>query len=71
MALVIDKCHIAAGRSVQGLSQHRATIDSNFISENGIVAVFGDEDQFVKSHIRRIKDPLSKEWRHRFETQPP
>jgi hypothetical protein len=40
---------------------HRASIGNNFISENGIVAVFGDEDQLVKGDIRKINRPLSFE----------
>jgi len=52
-------------------SLYRASIGNNFISENGIVAVLGDEDLFVKSLIRRIKDPLSKERGHRFELSIP
>ena len=30
-----------------------------YISENGIVAVLGDEDQFVKGGLQRINRPLS------------
>ena len=41
------------------MSPWRASLASNFISENGIVAVFGDEDQFVKGGIRKINHPLS------------
>ena len=37
-----------------------ASTSINFISENGIVAVLGDEDQFVKSFIRGIKNPSRK-----------
>jgi len=33
-------------------------------SENGIVAVFGDENQFVKGGIRKINSPLSLEREH-------
>jgi hypothetical protein len=36
---------------------YRASIDDNFISENGIVAVLGDENQSVKGGIRRINAP--------------
>jgi hypothetical protein len=50
---------------------YRASVDDNFISENGIVAVLGDEDQFVKSLIRRNKYPLSKGRGHRFELSIP
>ena len=46
-------------------------IDGRFMPENGIVAVLGDEDQFVKSLIRGIKNPLSKEREHRFELSIP
>ncbi len=35
------------------------SIPINFISENGIVAVLGDEDQLVNSDIRQINRPLS------------
>ncbi len=31
---------------------YRASIDSNFISENGIVAVLGDENQLMNGYIR-------------------
>jgi len=44
---------------------HRASIDNSFISENGIVAVLGDENQFVRGKIRRINGLLSKERGHR------
>jgi hypothetical protein len=53
------------------LSLHRASIGNNFISENGIVAVPGDEDQFVKSLIRKMNGPLSKERGRRFELSIP
>ena len=43
---------------------YRASIASNFISENGIVAVLGDENQFVKGGIRKINRPLSLERGH-------
>jgi hypothetical protein len=51
---------------VSGADTHssRASIYSIFISENGIVAVFGDEDQFVKGGVRRINRPLSLESGH-------
>ncbi len=34
---------------------YRASIDNNFISENGIVAVLGDEDQV----IARVLPPMN------------
>ncbi len=39
-------------------------MDNNFISENGIVAVLGDEDQLVKGDARRNRNPLSNERGH-------
>jgi hypothetical protein len=39
-------------------------MDNNFISENGIVAVLGDENQFVKGDIRRINRLISFERKH-------
>ncbi len=53
------------------LSLHIASHEDIFISENGIVAVLGDEDQFVKSFIQRINDLLSKGKGHRFELSIP
>ena len=55
------------GSSSDGLLPYRASVLNNFISENGIVAVLGDENQFVNCDIRRIRYPLSKERGHRFE----
>jgi hypothetical protein len=49
---------------VSDLSQRRASIHDNFISENGIVAVLGDENQFVKGGLRNITRPLSFERGH-------
>ncbi len=43
---------------------YRTSILINFISENGIVAVLGDENQFVKVDVRRISRPLSFERGH-------
>jgi hypothetical protein len=43
----------------------RAAIDYNLISENRIVAVLGDENQFVKRDTRKINSPLSFERGHR------
>ena len=43
---------------------HGASIPNNFISENGIVAVLGDENQFVNGGIRKINHPLSFERGH-------
>ncbi len=40
------------------------TASDHFISENGIVAVLGDENQFVRSDIGKIKRPLSFERGH-------
>ena len=37
---------------------HRASIDNNFISEKGIVAVLGDENQIVRSDMWKINRPL-------------
>ena len=64
MGAVIDERHTVGGRSVPDLSQRRASISNNFISENGIVAVPGDENQFVKGDIRRINCPLPFERGH-------
>ena len=36
----------------------------SFISENGIVAVLGDENQLVKGGIRKISRPLIREGAH-------
>ena len=47
------------------------TAGDRFISENGIVAVLGDENQLVKSLIRKIKDALSFERGYRFELSIP
>jgi hypothetical protein len=41
-----------------------ASIGNNFISENGIVAVLGDENQFVKRGLWKINRPLSFEKGH-------
>ena len=38
-----------------------ASIANLFVSENGIVAGFGDENQFVKGGIWKITRPLSLE----------
>jgi hypothetical protein len=45
---------------VKGLPdlQNRTSID-NPVSENGIVAVLGDEEQFVKGDIRIVNRPFS------------
>ena len=43
---------------------YRASIDNNFISENGIVAVLGDENQLVSGDSRKISRPLSFERGH-------
>jgi hypothetical protein len=40
---------------------YRASIANHFISENGIVAVLGDEDQLMNGDIRKINRPLSFE----------
>ena len=40
---------------------HRASIGNNFISENEIVTVLGDENQLVKGDICEINRPLSFE----------
>jgi len=40
------------------------SIGNNFISENGIVAVLGDENQFVKGDMWEINRPLSFERGH-------
>jgi hypothetical protein len=47
-------------RRVSGADTHssRASIDSIFISENGIVAVLGNENQFVKCEMRKINGPV-------------
>jgi hypothetical protein len=34
------------------------TFEDHFISENGIVAVLGDENQFVRSDMWTINGPL-------------
>ncbi len=39
-------------------------MNNNFISENGIVAVLGDENQFVNGDILRIKSPSLGEGAH-------
>jgi hypothetical protein len=46
------------------LSLHRASTGNNFISENGLVAVLKDENQFVKGGTWKIKCPLSDEREH-------
>ena len=40
------------------------TFEDRFISENGIVAVLGDENQFVKGDMWEINRPLSFERGH-------
>jgi len=40
------------------------TTSDHFISENGIVMVFGDENQLMHGDILRIKCPLSFERGH-------
>ena len=37
------------------------SISNQFISENGIVAVFGDENQFVTGDLKRTNNSLSIE----------
>jgi hypothetical protein len=44
-----------------------ASIDSHFISENGIAAVLGDDDQLVQGDVRRFNRPLSFERRDRIK----
>ncbi len=42
----------------------QASLSATFISENGIVAVLGDENQLMKGDIRKISRPLSFERGH-------
>ena len=51
-------CEVRASDSSNAqLLLHRASINNNFVSENGTVAVFGDENQFVRSDMWKINGP--------------
>ncbi len=49
----------------------QASLSATFISENGIVAVLGDENQFVKGSIRKINRPLTFERGHQDQIRVP